>query len=319
MLPIARFPAAVAQRLRAVFTDIDGTLTAGGRITAEAFAALWRLSRAGVRVVAVTGRPAGWCDAIVRQWPVDAVIGENGALAFYLREGHVRRLFHPAVAGAEVRARLASVRDAILAAVPGSRVAADQAYRLYDLAIDFAEEPPDLGLGAAEQIRSIFVQHGAHAKISSIHVNGWFGDYDKLAMVKLYAREVWREDVDAGRQDYTFVGDSPNDEPMFAHFPHACAVANVRAFAAKLAHLPRYVSDREGGAGFSEVAGVLLALRTRSRRRRALREGGTSGRRRPAARKRPRRTGRSRPKKHSSPPRHRKPPGAALLSDSRRQ
>ncbi|MBI3178531.1 MAG: HAD-IIB family hydrolase [Deltaproteobacteria bacterium] len=299
MLPISRFPAAVAVGLRAVFTDIDGTLTAGGRVTAEAFAALWKLASAGVRVVAVTGRPAGWCDALVRQWPIDAVIGENGALAFYLRQGRVQRLFHPSVAREGAKERLAAIRDEILAAVSGSRVAADQAYRLYDLAIDFAEEPPDLGLDTAEEIRGIFLRHGAHAKVSSIHVNGWFGDYDKLAMTKLYAREVWRQDLDAERERYTFVGDSANDEPMFAHFPHACAVANVRAFATRLAHQPRYVSAKDGGAGFAEIAATLLRLRkppakTRSKRRRAARADGTSDPRRGGGRKRPRRKSRSR-------------------------
>lgn len=250
----------VARGLTTVLTDIDDTLTTHGKLGAEAYAALWRLRAAGLRVVPVTGRPAGWCDLIARQWPVDAVIGENGALVFYEVAGRLERLVHPAVADPSVKAKLAAVERAVLAEVPGSRVAKDQAYRVYDLAIDFREEAPDLGFAAAERIRAIFARHGATAKVSSIHVNGWFGDYDKLSMVRHAARALWHEELDAERDRYLFVGDSPNDEPMFAYFPRTVGVANVRHFAASMAHRPTYVTPSEGGAGFTELVDRLLAL-----------------------------------------------------------
>ena len=72
-----------ARGLRALFTDIDGTLTdAEGRISADVFAAMERAGAADLPVVPITGRPAGWADLIARTWPIDGVVGENGGLYF---------------------------------------------------------------------------------------------------------------------------------------------------------------------------------------------------------------------------------------------
>jgi HAD superfamily hydrolase (TIGR01484 family) len=257
MQPLASMTAAAAQALRGVFTDIDGTLTDAGKLGAPAYDALWRLRDAGLRVVPVTGRPAGWCDLIAREWPVDGVVGENGALAYWEAGGKLERYYHPAAS----RGSLDAIREAILREVPGARVAKDQAFRMFDLAIDFCEEPPDLGAEGAEKIRAVFAKHGAHAKISNIHVNGWLGDYDKVAMMRLFARERWGEELDAARARYVFAGDSPNDEPAFAYFPNAVGVANVRDFAPSMRSLPAWVTDAPGGAGFAEMAARVLALR----------------------------------------------------------
>ena len=97
------------------------------------------------------------------------------------------------------------------------------------------------------------------AKVSSIHVNGWFGSYDKLAMTRTLLAEEFGIDLDAEREQFVFVGDSPNDAPMFAFFPHSVGVANVRAFADRIATPPEYVTQREAGAGFAELAAFLLA------------------------------------------------------------
>ncbi len=261
MQPLSALTPAIARALTGLFTDIDGTLTHQGKLPAHAYAALWRLQEAGLKVVPITGRPAGWCDLIARQWPVDGVIGENGALAFYEDAGRLVRLYHPAVAKDDVRARLTQVRDEVLREIPGARVAKDQFARMFDLAIDFAEEAPDLGLAVAEKIRQCFVRHGAIAKVSHIHVNGWFGDYDKLAMTALFVRTRWQLELGQVRERFVFCGDSPNDEPMFAYFPHACGVANVQAFGATLHHPPTYVAAGEGASGFVEIANRILTLR----------------------------------------------------------
>lgn len=261
MLSLEALPKDVARGVRGVFCDIDDTLTEHGKLVPEAFEALWKLQRAGLWVVPVTGRPAGWCDAIARQWPVDGVVGENGALAFYEEGGRLKRFVHPSVADASVREKLREVERAVLAEVPGARVASDQAYRSFDLAIDFREEPPDLGFAAAEQIRAVFARMGAQAKVSSIHVNGWFGDYDKLKMVQLFTQERFGVDLAEERERFIFVGDSPNDEPMFGFFPHACGVANVRVFEKQMKALPRYIAPSEGGRGFAEITERLLDLR----------------------------------------------------------
>jgi HAD superfamily hydrolase (TIGR01484 family) len=249
--------------IRGLFFDIDDTLTTDGRLTAHAYTALEHWKRAGRIAVAVTGRPAGWCDHIARMWPVDAVVGENGAFYFrYDRAQHrlTKRFLDDEATRAASRARLAAVRDRILAAVPGSALASDQHYRETDLAIDFCEDVPALPLSEAERIATLMRESGMTARISSIHVNGWFGDYDKLGMTKILARECFGVDLDAERAQFSFAGDSPNDAPMFAYFPNSVGVANVRRFENLLAAPPAYITAAEAGSGFAELVTRLLEL-----------------------------------------------------------
>jgi HAD superfamily hydrolase (TIGR01484 family) len=242
----------------AVLFDIDETLTTEGRLTAQAYAALERLKDAGKRLVPVTGRPAGWCDHIARMWPVDAVVGENGAFYFGLFEGRLVKRFHDdAPTRAHKRARLTAIAGRILAAVPGCALASDQAYRESDLAIDFREDVAPLPLQEAERIASLMREAGLTAKVSSIHVNGWFGAYDKLATTKLLFAERFGIDLD-GNRTAVFCGDSPNDAPMFAFFDSSVGVANVRRFEGLLSQPPKYVTRAASGAGFAELAAHLL-------------------------------------------------------------
>ena len=264
MKPLAEFPAAARARLRGVLCDIDDTLTTDGRLTAAAYGALEKLQRAGLTVVPITGRPAGWCDHIARMWPVDAVVGENGA--FYFRYDHdnrtMRRHFvDPEPQRTAHQDRLAQIGAEITAAVSGARISADQRYRETDLAIDYCEDVERLPPAAVDSIVAIMRDHGLTAKVSSIHVNGWFGAYDKLSMTKALMRDCFGIDLDARRNEFTFVGDSPNDAPMFAYFPHAVGVANVSAFAGRLPHEPAYVTRAASGAGFCELVDFLLAAR----------------------------------------------------------
>ncbi len=261
MRPLSTMPPEARRAIRGVLTDIDDTLSTEGRLTAEAYAALERLRAAGKLVIPVTGRPAGWCDHIARMWPVDAVVGENGA--FYMHyDAKARRLVRRfAVPGTERRAnraKLATIGEKILAAVPGAALASDQRYREADLAIDFREDVAPLPRAAIDRIVAMMEAEGLTAKVSSIHVNGWFGRYDKLAMTRTLFAEIFCLDLDAERDRYVFAGDSPNDAPMFAFFPNAVGVANVRAFADRIATLPAYITTNEAGAGFAELAAVLL-------------------------------------------------------------
>jgi hypothetical protein len=261
LLPVRQIPPEVCRQIEYVFTDIDDTLTLHGRIPAAAFSALWLAHDAGLRVVPITGRPAGWCDHLARMWPVAAVVGENGALAFSMQDQRMRRLYAPREPDAAER--LARIRDEALTAVPGCRVAADQPYREYDLAIDFCEEVPRLDDAAIDQIVAIFEKHGATAKVSSIHVNGWFGAYDKLTMCERCVAELFGAALDPRRA--IFSGDSPNDVPMFRYFPHAVGVANVRHWTHRMAALPTYVTEAEGGEGFAELVHLLLERRDPAR------------------------------------------------------
>jgi HAD superfamily hydrolase (TIGR01484 family) len=264
MLPLEQFPLAARRAVTGVFTDIDDTLTTDGQLTAEAYGALQRLKDARLLVVPITGRPAGWCDHIARMWPVDAVVGENGAFYFRYdakaRKLQKRFLMDEATRAAN-RAKLVAVRERILKEVPGAGIASDQLYREADLAIDFCEDVPPLSDKAIDRIVQIFEESGATAKVSSIHVNGWFGSYDKLGMTKALMREAFGIDLDAQRERFIFAGDSPNDQPMFVYFPNAVGVANVSEFLDRISSPPAYVTQARGGGGFAELADLLIAAR----------------------------------------------------------
>ena len=264
MKPLADFPLEARRAIRGVLADIDDTLTTHGRLHAGAYSALERLRAAGLLVIPVTGRPAGWCDHIARMWPVDAVVGENGAF-WFRHDTAAGRLVKRYVIGEGERARRAQRLDTIaariLAEVPGCGIASDQPYREADLAIDFCEDVPRLGREAVARIVAIMESEGLTAKVSSIHVNGWFGGYDKLSTSRLALAEDFGVDADREKERFVFAGDSPNDQPMFAFFPNAVGVANVLEMADLMTVLPRYVTPSAGSAGFAELADAILAAR----------------------------------------------------------
>lgn len=246
-----------------VFTDIDDTLTDEGRLGPEAYEALWRLHEAGVHVVPVTGRPAGWCEMIARQWPVSGVVGENGGFYFRYHQGKMLRHFvFDAAERDRNRKKLDRLQEKILAEVPGSALASDQFTRLMDLAIDFCEDVPRLPKEDVTRIRRLFEEAGAHAKVSSIHVNGWFGDYDKLSQTLEFLRREFGLDPAGAKTKCVFSGDSPNDEPMWEFFPHGFAVANIKEFLGDLRFKPAFVADQRGGFGFVRIADRILACRS---------------------------------------------------------
>ncbi len=249
-----------AQRIRGLLFDIDDTLTTEGKLTLEAYAGLDRLKRAGRILVAVTGRPAGWCDHIARMWPVDAVVGENGAFYFCSKHGKLHKRFQdPDETRARNLGRLKEIGMRILGQVPGCALASDQPYRETDLAIDYCEDVPPLPLETAERIAAQMRAEGLTAKVSSIHVNGWFGSYDKLAMTSLLFAEQFGLSVDTLRQEFAYAGDSPNDAPMFAFFVCSVGVANIARFSGSFKPEPKYVTRGAAGAGFAELAAQLLA------------------------------------------------------------
>jgi HAD superfamily hydrolase (TIGR01484 family) len=264
MKPLSMLSLEAAWSVRVVLTDIDDTVTTEGMLTAKAYGALERLHSAGFIVIPVTGRPAGWCDHIARMWPVDAVVGENGA--FYFRYDRERRTMqqHFWASPEELkrnRARLDAIEREVLATVPGCALASDQAYRLADLAIDFCEDVPALPETEVDRIVSIFEKTGAQAKVSSIHVNGWFGDYNKLSTAKTLLADGFGLDWEQAKSAVIYAGDSPNDEPMFEAFPLSVGVANIRSFAHRLIHKPAYITEGHSGDGFAELAALLLAAR----------------------------------------------------------
>ena len=262
MQPLTEYSQKALRKISFVLTDIDDTLTENGRLPAASYQALERLQQAGLKVILITGRPAGWCDHITRMWPVDGIVGENGAFYFVYDTGKhkmKRRFWKTEKERAEDRKRLGLLRKHVLAAVEGCAVASDQAYREADLAIDFCEDVPALPKASVEQIVSLFEKAGAVAKVSSIHVNGWFGNYDKLSMSRILLDEVFQTDIDQAQDQIVFCGDSPNDTPMFSFFKNSVGVANVLDYAEEMEQQPCWTTKKRTAAGFVELAEALQA------------------------------------------------------------
>ena len=261
MKPITEFPEKIRAAVTYLLTDIDDTLTHEGRLPSCAFCAMEKLYNAGIKVIPITGRPGGWCDHIARMWPVHGVVGENGAF-YFVYDTHqkkmIRRYVKTELEREQDKHNLAIVKQKILSTIPGCVVSADQAYREADLAIDFAEDVPPLPQSDIDKIVDIFEENTATAKISSIHVNGWFGAYDKLTTTRILFREIFKTDLEDVREKVIFVGDSLNDEPMFEYFPNAVGVANVLDFCDRLNFKPAWVTKGKGGFGFSELVNRLV-------------------------------------------------------------
>ena len=262
--PIEHLETARLQSIRVVMTDIDDTLTHEGLLPAIAYTALENLKQAGFIVIPVTGRPGGWCDHIARMWPVDGIIGENGALYFrHDKENSalIRKFWKSDEERRSDRHKLDAIAEEILKKVPGTALASDQPYRDADLAIDFREDVEPLTAADIDKIVAIFEAHKAQAKVSSIHVNGWFGDYNKLAMTRRMLKAEFAVDIDKDNEAIVFLGDSPNDEPMFEFFKNSIGVANIVDFRAQLKTGPAFVTKGGGGAGFAEFAEMLLSAK----------------------------------------------------------
>ena len=260
LIPLDTVPREQFGGIKGVCFDIDDTFSTHGKITAEAFQSLWDLKKAGFVLIPVTGRPAGWCDHISRFWPVDAVVGENGAFTFFMHERKRKRF--DTLSDAEVfsaKSKLKMLEETILREFPQAKFASDQAYREFDLAVDFCEDVTPWSENEISRLVQVCENAGAIAKISSIHVNAWFGRYTKIEGIRAYlsyAKDVLKLKL-PHFDEFVFVGDSPNDEPMFEAFEHSVGVANVKPFLARIKTPPRYLTTSEAGAGFSELARFL--------------------------------------------------------------
>ena len=247
--------------IKFILTDIDDTLTTEGRLKSDAYEAMERLSNKGYKVIPVTGRCAGWCDHIARMWPVDGVVGENGA--FFFSYDHVNKKMNNLYSQTEEERRenfklLHEIKDTILRSVSGTAVASDQDYRVTDLAIDFAEDVPKLSNDTINEIVDIAENNGATAKVSSIHVNCWIGEHNKLSTSLKILKESFGLN-DAEIQSKTlFIGDSPNDSMMFVFFNNSIGVANVVDMMQIIDSPPKYITSKYSGEGFVELADLLL-------------------------------------------------------------
>ncbi len=259
--PWADLPEADARRVRGVLTDIDDTLTTDGAITADALAALGALKAAGLPVIAITGRPMGWSEPFARAWPIDAIVAENGAVALFREPGALAIEYaQDAATRRHNAARLREVAAQVLREVPGATLAQDSPGRVTDIAIDHSEFA-HLSPAQIEAVVAVMRAAGMSATVSSIHINGWFGDHTKLSGARWIVQRLLARDLETERADWVYVGDSTNDQLMFGHFPLSVGVANLMAFAAQLTTWPAYLTDGARGAGFAEVSRRLISAR----------------------------------------------------------
>ena len=268
-------PWQVPTDLIGVFTDIDDTLTTEGAVTADALAALGALKAAGLHVIPITGRPVGWSERFAAAWPVDAIVAENGAVALRLEPQRIsdeiglqrlsdkrRQLSKIYQQDAATRAANFTAMHAVLEQiereVPQARRAQDSAGRETDIAIDHSEFT-HLPQPAIDACVATMRAAGMSASVSSIHINGWFGAHNKWEGARWIVRELFGRELADERSRWVYVGDSTNDQIMFEHFEHSVGVANIARLVPQLAHLPRFVTKGERGAGFAELARHLLA------------------------------------------------------------
>jgi HAD superfamily hydrolase (TIGR01484 family) len=271
MQALKTWPLAARRGITGVLTDIDDTLTTAGAITADALEALATLQAAGLPVIAITGRPVGWSQPFALDWPLDAIVAENGAVALFSSKNGLqpnndgRKLLsklyqQDATTRLANQVRMQRVARRLTREVQGAVLARDSAGRETDIAIDhseFVQLPPQ----RIAQALQIMQSEGMNASVSSIHINGWFGAHNKLAGARWIVRELLGRDLDLELERWVYVGDSTNDQLMFEAFPNSVGVANVRRFAAELEHRPRYITEGERGAGFAEMVRALLDSR----------------------------------------------------------
>ena len=272
MSPLSDWPLTARRNIIGVFTDIDDTLTTDGAITPDALRALGDLKAAGLDVIAITGRPVGWTEQVAfakyQTWPVDAVVAENGAVGIFQSKTEISNKPDERIKLSKIYqqdsatrsdnyARMQQVSQRVLREVPGAMLSQDSVGRETDIAIDHSEFS-HLSAGHIQQVLEIMRAEGMNATVSSIHINGWFGDHNKLSGARWIVRELFARKLEAEMDRWVYVGDSSNDALMFEHFAHSVGVANIRRFEAELAHKPRYITQNERGAGFAEVAKAIL-------------------------------------------------------------
>jgi HAD superfamily hydrolase (TIGR01484 family) len=250
-----------ARAVRGVLTDIDDTLTTHGAITPDALQALVDLRAAGVPVIAITGRPMGWSRGFAMDWPIDAIVAENGAVALFRHADALQIEFEQAD---EIRAantsRLQAVAAQVLRAVAGATLAQDSAGRVTDIAVDHSEFA-HLDASQIQRVLGVMRAAGMTATVSSIHINAWFGEHHKLSGARWITRRLHGIHIDDELSRWVYVGDSTNDQLMFGHFPLSVGVANLMHFKNDLTVWPKFITQGERGAGFAEVARTLLAAR----------------------------------------------------------
>ena len=279
MKPLAEWPIEQRRNIIGVFTDIDDTLTTHGAISADALQALVDLKNAGLHVIPITGRPVGWGESFARTWPVDALVAENGGVAWmvkknaansnkigikpaYLLPKMLLKVYqNSALIRSENSVRMAKIANLVTSQIAGVEISQDSSGRETDLAFDY-NEFANISPETVQQVVELLQSQGMETTVSSIHIHGCFGYFDKWTGAQWIIRELFQRELADELEKWVFVGDSGNDQAMFQHFTHSVGVANLQRFEAQLTYLPRYITPSERGAGFAQVVQALLSVDT---------------------------------------------------------
>lgn len=256
--------ALTAQEAKAVtflLTDVDDTITSDGELRPVALAALYRLREAGIRTILITGGSAGWGDIYLRQWPVEAVITESGAASLYRKDGAIVHYIHPSIDQGSYAARREEMIASVARAVPEAKLSSDQFARLFDVAFDHSSEPPYLSEEQITEVVAACKASGAETAVSSIHVNAWFGAFDKWEGTRSFFQEILGVEEAELIERSCYCGDAPNDQVMFDRIPLSFGVGNIRKTAHQMEVLPQYIAVERGGEGFAEIVDALLEKR----------------------------------------------------------
>lgn len=179
-LPVSPLPSRLPKQTDILFTDVDDTLTWQGQLPVEAYTALHQLREAGIEVVPVTGGCAGWCDCLIKTWPISTIIGENGA--FYMEkdtDGIVQTHYlKQQSAIADDLLRLKQIGNSLQQKFPLIGYTQDQPFRLTDIAFDIGQTVT-VDDEIARQATAWLIAKGLQARMSSIHINVWLGDHSK--------------------------------------------------------------------------------------------------------------------------------------------
>jgi HAD superfamily hydrolase (TIGR01484 family) len=256
---------AIPSRLYGVLTDVDGTLTLHGQLRASTYEALWSLHHIGLTIIPVTGRSAAWGHMMLHQWPIDAVIAESGGLAMWRvnKSGELvtadqldRQAFQLEIqyfGDISARKDLVRLAEQWIPQYPPLCWASDQGQRLVDVAIDWNEQvkaPRDVVTRFIEQCQ----KQGYRARASNVHINAWAGEFDKASSSLNLLKKLFDHDRHRAQSSWFFVGDAPNDESMFASFPHHVAVQGPEHFQGHVEQMPKRFSSAKASAGFEAWA-----------------------------------------------------------------
>ena len=253
MEPLSQIKRDKINEIKVLLFDLDGTFVSDDRLRSSTFRCLEKLRQKNIKRIAVTGRPAGWCDLIARWWPVNSVVGENGAFSYTISDGRIiRKTFVSSSRLSAHQKKLNLLFDEIKSNFGDVHLAADQPFRQWDLALDISEEQ-EMDDDKVKAIYDFCISNGANAAISNIHLNVWYGNYNKLDM-SLKILDEWN----LKEHECMYIGDSPNDSPMFNHFSFSVGVKSVLKYKDIMDCFPSYLTTRDSSEGFEELTNLIL-------------------------------------------------------------